>query len=171
MLSKTWSLGIPAQDFVIQCQGFLHVTGARVRGLPALVLLLCVPANPSGCGHSAGSEEEVLSYRTDCYRPAFKATVSLSFLPKCLISLKEVEREEDSSDDDDDDIESLPQDPETCLQMNYVYQEVIKEKIEEVELLIAQNKEQQVSKAGVKCSFLCFSGLPFAIFPSPQAQD
>ncbi|NWW63015.1 SNPC4 protein, partial [Ifrita kowaldi] len=69
----------------------------------------------------------------------------LSFLPECLISLQEVEREEDSSDDDDDDddIESLPQDPETCLQMNYVYQEVIKEKIEEVELLIAQNKEQQ----------------------------
>ncbi|NXB04081.1 SNPC4 protein, partial [Cnemophilus loriae] len=66
----------------------------------------------------------------------------LSFLPKCLISLKEVEGEEDSSDDDDD-IESLPQDPETCLQMNHVYQEVIKEKIEEVELLIAQNKEQQ----------------------------
>ncbi|NXC58206.1 SNPC4 protein, partial [Aleadryas rufinucha] len=55
----------------------------------------------------------------------------------------EVEAEEDSSDDDDDDIESLPQDPETCLQMNHVYQEVIKEKIEEVELLIAQNKEQQ----------------------------
>ncbi|NXJ23299.1 SNPC4 protein, partial [Dicrurus megarhynchus] len=91
---------------------------------------------------SSGSAKEVLSYRTDCYRPAFEATISLSFLPKCLISLKEVERE-DSSDDDDDDIESLPQDPETCLQMNYVYQEVIKEKIEEVELLIAQNKEQQ----------------------------
>ncbi|NXD51299.1 SNPC4 protein, partial [Corvus moneduloides] len=71
------------------------------------------------------------------------AALSLSFLPKCLISLKEVEREEDSSDDDDDEIESLPQDPETCLQMNYVYQEIIKEKIEEVELLIAQNKEQQ----------------------------
>ncbi|XP_058709772.1 snRNA-activating protein complex subunit 4 isoform X1 [Poecile atricapillus] len=56
----------------------------------------------------------------------------------------EVEIGEDSSDDDDeDDIESLPQDPETCLQMNHVYQEVIKEKIEEVELLIAQNKEEQ----------------------------
>ncbi|KAJ7396203.1 snRNA-activating protein complex subunit 4 isoform X1 [Pitangus sulphuratus] len=52
----------------------------------------------------------------------------------------EMEREEDSSDDD---IESLPQDPETCLQMNHVYQEVIQEKIEEVELLIAQNREQQ----------------------------
>ncbi|NXY36934.1 SNPC4 protein, partial [Pomatorhinus ruficollis] len=55
---------------------------------------------------------------------------------------KEVEIEEDS-DDDDGDIESLPQNPETCLQMNHVYQEVIREKIEEVELLIAQNKEQQ----------------------------
>ncbi|XP_064379940.1 snRNA-activating protein complex subunit 4 [Dromaius novaehollandiae] len=53
----------------------------------------------------------------------------------------EVEREEDSSDDDIEN--SLPEDPETCLQMNHVYQEVIQEKIEEVELLIAQNKEQQ----------------------------
>ncbi|NXQ61593.1 SNPC4 protein, partial [Anthoscopus minutus] len=47
------------------------------------------------------------------------------------------------NDDGDDDIESLPQDPETCLQMNHVYQEVIEEKIEEVELLIAQNREEQ----------------------------
>ncbi|XP_010162809.1 snRNA-activating protein complex subunit 4, partial [Antrostomus carolinensis] len=53
----------------------------------------------------------------------------------------EIEREDDSSDDDVES--SLPQDPETCLQMNHVYQEVIQEKIEEVELLIAQNKEQQ----------------------------
>uniref|UniRef100_A0A8C3LWF6 snRNA-activating protein complex subunit 4 n=1 Tax=Chrysolophus pictus TaxID=9089 RepID=A0A8C3LWF6_CHRPC len=53
----------------------------------------------------------------------------------------EVEGEEDSSDDDLES--SLLEDPETCLQMNYVYQEVIQEKIEEVELLIAQNKEQQ----------------------------
>ncbi|XP_072209143.1 snRNA-activating protein complex subunit 4 isoform X2 [Excalfactoria chinensis] len=52
-----------------------------------------------------------------------------------------VEKEEDSSDDDLES--SLLEDPETCLQMNYVYQEVIQEKIEEVELLIAQNKEQQ----------------------------
>ncbi|NXT62516.1 SNPC4 protein, partial [Chaetops frenatus] len=91
---------------------------------------------------SISSAKEVLSYRTDCYKPAFKTTLFLCFLPKCLISLKEVEIEEESSDDDDD-IEGLPQDPETCLQMNHVYQEVIKEKIEEVELLIAQNKEQQ----------------------------
>ncbi|NXC88314.1 SNPC4 protein, partial [Cercotrichas coryphoeus] len=51
--------------------------------------------------------------------------------------------DDEEDEDDDDDIESLPQDPETCLQMNHVYQEVIKEKIEEVELLIAQNKKQQ----------------------------
>ncbi|NXT08876.1 SNPC4 protein, partial [Prunella fulvescens] len=76
---------------------------------------------------------------------AFQTTAFLSLLPKCLICLKEVEVEgEDSSDDDDDDdIDSLPQDPETCLQMNHVYQDVIKEKIEEVELLIAQNRAQQ----------------------------
>ncbi|XP_010220843.1 PREDICTED: snRNA-activating protein complex subunit 4 [Tinamus guttatus] len=53
----------------------------------------------------------------------------------------EGEREEDSSDDDIEN--SLPEDPETCLQMNHVYQEVIQEKIEEVEILIAQNREQQ----------------------------
>lgn len=76
--------------------------------------------------------------------------------PKCIIWLEEVEGEADSSDDDLES--SLPQDPETCLQMNHVYQEVIQEKIEEVELLIAQNKEQQVSKVAVKYSFLCFSG-------------
>uniref|UniRef100_A0A8C5IR60 snRNA-activating protein complex subunit 4 n=1 Tax=Junco hyemalis TaxID=40217 RepID=A0A8C5IR60_JUNHY len=66
--------------------------------------------------------------------------------PLCAFPLQpepEVEVEEDSSDDDDDDVESLPQDPETCLQMNHVYQDVIKEKIEEVELLIAQNRAQQ----------------------------
>ncbi|NXL84041.1 SNPC4 protein, partial [Alectura lathami] len=55
--------------------------------------------------------------------------------------LKEVDREEDNSDDDIES--SLPEDPETCLQMNRVYQEVIQEKIEEVKLLLAQNQEQQ----------------------------
>lgn len=55
----------------------------------------------------------------------------------------EVEKEGGSSDDDNIDDDNLPADPETCLQMNLVYQEVIQEKIEEVNLLIAQNKEQQ----------------------------
>ncbi|XP_054030295.1 snRNA-activating protein complex subunit 4 [Dryobates pubescens] len=58
----------------------------------------------------------------------------------------EMEREDDSSDDDTES--SLPQDPETCLQMNHVYQEVIQEKLEEVELLIAQNREQQKELMG-----------------------
>ncbi|NXS60770.1 SNPC4 protein, partial [Brachypteracias leptosomus] len=72
----------------------------------------------------------------------FLSLFGLFFPPlKCHLCFKEVEREDDSSDDDTES--SLPQDPETCLQMNHVYQEVIQEKIEEVELLIAQNKEQQ----------------------------
>ncbi|NXM54756.1 SNPC4 protein, partial [Illadopsis cleaveri] len=53
------------------------------------------------------------------------------------------QEDSDDEEDDDDDVEGLPQDPETCLQMNHVYQEVIGEKIEEVELLIARNREQQ----------------------------
>ncbi|NXA73248.1 SNPC4 protein, partial [Thryothorus ludovicianus] len=90
-----------------------------------------------------GAEIQVTLSDCSLSSAAFHTSAFLCFLPKCLICLKEMEREEDSSDDDDDDIESLPQDPETCLQMNLVYQEVIKEKIEEVNLLIAQNKEQQ----------------------------
>ncbi|KAJ7308472.1 hypothetical protein JRQ81_009023 [Phrynocephalus forsythii] len=38
---------------------------------------------------------------------------------------------------------NLPRTPETCLQMNLVYQEVLQEKIEEVNALLAQNREQQ----------------------------
>ncbi|NWS94126.1 SNPC4 protein, partial [Mionectes macconnelli] len=83
----------------------------------------------TGSGRGGGSEGRAGSCGTGVGLPL-----------KCLVCLKEMEREEDSSDDD---IESLPQDPETCLQMNHVYQEVIQEKIEEVELLIAQNREQQ----------------------------
>ncbi|XP_074871532.1 snRNA-activating protein complex subunit 4 isoform X2 [Carettochelys insculpta] len=55
----------------------------------------------------------------------------------------EIEKGGGSSNDDDDIDNNLPADPETCLQMNLVYQEVIQEKIEEVNSLIAQNKEQQ----------------------------
>ncbi|NXL64119.1 SNPC4 protein, partial [Chordeiles acutipennis] len=84
---------------------------------------------------------------SDCSLSSGTGTAASVFLPffpfslTCRICFKEVEREDDSSDDDVES--SLPQDPETCLQMNHVYQEVIQEKIEEVELLIAQNKEQQ----------------------------
>ncbi|MEE6505236.1 hypothetical protein FKM82_005469 [Ascaphus truei] len=45
--------------------------------------------------------------------------------------------------EDDGSEKSLPNSPEMCLQMNLVYQAVIEEKIQEVELLIVQNKEQQ----------------------------
>uniref|UniRef100_A0A8C3X344 snRNA-activating protein complex subunit 4 n=1 Tax=Catagonus wagneri TaxID=51154 RepID=A0A8C3X344_9CETA len=38
---------------------------------------------------------------------------------------------------------ALPEDPETCLQLNMVYQEVVREKLAEVSLLLAQNREQQ----------------------------
>ncbi|XP_015269664.1 PREDICTED: snRNA-activating protein complex subunit 4 [Gekko japonicus] len=48
-----------------------------------------------------------------------------------------------SSDEDCERELHLPETPETCLQMNLVYQEVIEEKIKEVNILLSQNKEQQ----------------------------
>ncbi|KAM5332259.1 snRNA-activating protein complex subunit 4 isoform 2-T6 [Glossophaga mutica] len=48
-----------------------------------------------------------------------------------------------SNDEDDPKEKMLPEDPETCLQLNMVYQEVIQEKLAEVSLLLAQNREQQ----------------------------
>ncbi|XP_045702359.1 snRNA-activating protein complex subunit 4 [Phyllostomus hastatus] len=48
-----------------------------------------------------------------------------------------------SNDEDDPKEQTLPQDPETCLQLNMVYQEVVREKLAEVRLLLAQNREQQ----------------------------
>ncbi|XP_042335277.1 snRNA-activating protein complex subunit 4 isoform X2 [Sceloporus undulatus] len=50
----------------------------------------------------------------------------------------------DTDEESEDEVSiNLPQTPETCLQMNLVYQEIIQEKIEEINLLLAQNKEQQ----------------------------
>ncbi|XP_072489042.1 snRNA-activating protein complex subunit 4 isoform X2 [Notamacropus eugenii] len=49
----------------------------------------------------------------------------------------------ESDEDDDSKDQALPKDPETCLQLNMVYQEVLQEKIAEIDLLLAQNKEQQ----------------------------
>lgn len=51
-----------------------------------------------------------------------------------------------SNDEDDTKEKTLPEDPETCLQLNMVYQEVIQEKLAEVGLLLAQNREQQVGR-------------------------
>ncbi|NXK77793.1 SNPC4 protein, partial [Amazona guildingii] len=98
-------------------------------------------ADVSDC--SSGTVTKIIMLHTCFSSKHFSPFHSL----KCLNCFKEMEGEDDSSDDDDDDNDdiesSLPQDPETCLQMNHVYQEVIQEKIEEVELLLAQNKEQQ----------------------------
>lgn len=54
---------------------------------------------------------------------------------------------EASNDEDDPKEKALPEDPETCLQLNMVYQEVVREKLAEVSLLLAQNREQQVRRA------------------------
>uniref|UniRef100_A0A452VE56 snRNA-activating protein complex subunit 4 n=1 Tax=Ursus maritimus TaxID=29073 RepID=A0A452VE56_URSMA len=50
---------------------------------------------------------------------------------------------ETSNGEDDPKEKTLPEDPETCLQLNMVYQEVIQERLAEVSLLLAQNREQQ----------------------------
>ncbi|KAK2506965.1 hypothetical protein MC885_006560 [Smutsia gigantea] len=55
----------------------------------------------------------------------------------------EEERWSEASSDDTSKEKTLPEDPETCLQLNMVYQEVIQEKLAEVILLLAQNREQQ----------------------------
>uniref|UniRef100_A0A8C6E0S7 snRNA-activating protein complex subunit 4 n=1 Tax=Moschus moschiferus TaxID=68415 RepID=A0A8C6E0S7_MOSMO len=62
--------------------------------------------------------------------------------------LSEEERWGEASNDEDDPKEEvLPEDPEACLQLNMVYQEVVREKLAEVSLLLAQNREQQVRRA------------------------
>ncbi|KAF1666113.1 snRNA-activating protein complex subunit 4, partial [Aptenodytes patagonicus] len=90
---------------------------------------------PGGAGIEVAVSDSSLSSGTGT------AGRGLAPLPPPPVLPLLLRREDDSSDDDIES--SLPQDPETCLQMNHVYQEVIQEKIEEVELLIAQNKEQQ----------------------------
>ncbi|XP_061116595.1 snRNA-activating protein complex subunit 4-like isoform X2 [Conger conger] len=50
---------------------------------------------------------------------------------------------ESSGEDSDDEAFSLPPDAETCLQMNLVYQDVLEEKLTELERLLSENKEQQ----------------------------
>ncbi|XP_045878270.1 snRNA-activating protein complex subunit 4 isoform X2 [Meles meles] len=51
--------------------------------------------------------------------------------------------EEEQWGEDDPKDKTLPENPETCLQLNMVYQEVIQERLAEVSLLLAQNREQQ----------------------------
>ncbi|XP_051547384.1 snRNA-activating protein complex subunit 4-like isoform X1 [Myxocyprinus asiaticus] len=58
--------------------------------------------------------------------------------------LTESEHGSGSSDEDSDDDElDLPQNVETCLQMNLVYQEVLKEKLAELERLLNDNQQEQ----------------------------
>ncbi|VFV27638.1 snrna-activating protein complex [Lynx pardinus] len=68
------------------------------------------------------------------------AAGSLASLPTCD---QEEERWGEASNGEDDPKKTLPEDPETCLQLNMVYQEVIQERLAEVSLLLAQNREQQ----------------------------
>lgn len=70
------------------------------------------------------------------------------------------------SNEDSDNVElDLPQNVETCLQMNLVYQEVLQEKLDELEKLLRENREQQVKTSihadllrcnatGCNCKFL-----------------
>ncbi|XP_061460027.1 snRNA-activating protein complex subunit 4 isoform X2 [Rhineura floridana] len=100
-------------------------------------------------------EIEELERSLDPNAPSVEAEVSGS-------SLESGSDDEDLDDDSDTEVNmevdpggsepvdgegevdvSLPQTPETCLHMNLVYQEVIQEKIEEINLLLAQNREQQ----------------------------
>uniref|UniRef100_A0AAR2J3T3 snRNA-activating protein complex subunit 4 n=1 Tax=Pygocentrus nattereri TaxID=42514 RepID=A0AAR2J3T3_PYGNA len=66
------------------------------------------------------------------------------------------------SDDEDSDEElDLPQDVETCLQMNLVYQEVLKEKLADLERLLSENRQQQKEiEAQLSGPVSAFPGLP-----------
>lgn len=99
--------------------------------------------------------------RVACHRPSGQTAAHLGpygcarlphlRFPACL---QEEERWGEASNDEDDPKEkALPEDPETCLQLNMVYQEVVREKLAEVSLLLAQNREQQVRRAwpGRRC--------------------
>ncbi|XDV20241.1 hypothetical protein PO909_025598 [Leuciscus waleckii] len=81
--------------------------------------------------------------------------------------LQDSEHGTDSSDEDsdeDDDHLDLPQNVETCLQMNLVYQEVLKEKLSELEQLLKENQQQQkeieAQLSGPSTSSSSAQGLP-----------
>uniref|UniRef100_UPI00358F98EB snRNA-activating protein complex subunit 4 isoform X2 n=1 Tax=Myxine glutinosa TaxID=7769 RepID=UPI00358F98EB len=48
-----------------------------------------------------------------------------------------------SSDEEDDGTDELPEDLQTCLSLNLLYQELLQERLQCVDHLIAQNEEQQ----------------------------
>ncbi|XP_006900696.1 PREDICTED: snRNA-activating protein complex subunit 4 [Elephantulus edwardii] len=59
------------------------------------------------------------------------------------LTLEEERSGEASNEEEDRKDRNLPEDPETCLQLNMVYQEVVQEKLAELNLLLAQNRAQQ----------------------------
>uniref|UniRef100_A0A8C2S4M6 snRNA-activating protein complex subunit 4 n=1 Tax=Capra hircus TaxID=9925 RepID=A0A8C2S4M6_CAPHI len=71
-----------------------------------------------------------------------------SKLDRCKLGDEEERWGEASNDEGDPKEKALPEDPETCLQLNMVYQEVVREKLAEVSLLLAQNREQQEEVMG-----------------------
>ncbi|XP_009300052.3 snRNA-activating protein complex subunit 4 isoform X1 [Danio rerio] len=77
--------------------------------------------------------------------------------------LQDSDHDTDSSEDSADDLE-LPQNVETCLQMNLVYQEVLKEKLAELEQLLIENQQQQkeieVQLSGPGNSIFSVPGVP-----------
>nr|XP_055045846.1 snRNA-activating protein complex subunit 4-like isoform X2 [Misgurnus anguillicaudatus] len=82
-----------------------------------------------------------------------------------LVDIEE-ESEHDSDFSNEDRVElDLPQNLETCLQINLVYQEVLKEKLSELETLLSDNQQQQKEIEGqlsgpTTCSSSSPGGIP-----------
>uniref|UniRef100_A0A4W5QDY7 Small nuclear RNA activating complex, polypeptide 4 n=1 Tax=Hucho hucho TaxID=62062 RepID=A0A4W5QDY7_9TELE len=73
---------------------------------------------------------------------AFNAEILSGSQGPCLVLFQQLiccfDSEEDSAEELD-----LPQNTDTCLQINLVYQEVLKEKLEDLERLLTDNQQQQ----------------------------
>ncbi|XP_030896868.1 snRNA-activating protein complex subunit 4 isoform X5 [Leptonychotes weddellii] len=100
--------------------------------------------DPTSSGIGVGVSESGLTLDSDADSLAeedSEAAASPGSFPACN---QEEERWGEASNGEDDPKEkTLPEDPETCLQLNMVYQEIIQERLVEVSLLLAQNQEQQ----------------------------
>ncbi|KAI7789741.1 putative snRNA-activating protein complex subunit 4, partial [Triplophysa rosa] len=70
-----------------------------------------------------------------------------------------MEEDSDSSNQGSDDAElDLHKNVETCLHMNLKYQEVLKEKLDKLEKLLSENRQEQKE---IEASCSSSSGLPF----------
>uniref|UniRef100_A0A673LJF8 snRNA-activating protein complex subunit 4-like n=1 Tax=Sinocyclocheilus rhinocerous TaxID=307959 RepID=A0A673LJF8_9TELE len=94
---------------------------------------------------SSDSSSDGKSMSPICERDARLSSVFwASHCTNLPVSELKSEHDTDSSyEDSDDDELDLPQNVETCLQMNLVYQEVLKEKLAELEQLLNENQQQQ----------------------------